>query len=61
LDILATQLLRALLTGDLDLAIALGALELDEDDLAQCTYACPSKYEYGPVLRTVLTTIEKEG
>ncbi|MGE0623278.1 MAG: Na(+)-translocating NADH-quinone reductase subunit A [Pseudomonadales bacterium] len=61
LDILPTQLLRALLVGDLDSAINLGALELDEDDIALCTYACPAKYEYGPVLRSVLNTIEKEG
>ena len=61
LDILPTQLLRALLVGDLDTAIALGCLELDEDDIALCTYACPAKYEYGPVLRAVLDTIEKEG
>ena len=61
LDILATQLLRALLVGDLENAIALGCLELDEDDIALCTYACPGKYEYGPVLRDILTQIEKEG
>ncbi len=61
LDILATQLLRSLLVGDLETAINLGCLELDEDDIALCTYACPSKYEYGPVLREVLTEIEKEG
>ena len=52
---------RALLVGDLDTAINLGALELDEDDVAIFTYACPGKYEYGPVLRNVLNTIEKEG
>lgn len=61
MDILATQLLRALLVEDLDSAIALGCLELDEEDLALCTYACPGKYEYAPALRTVLTTIEREG
>lgn len=61
LDILPTQLLRALLVGDLDSAINLGCLELDEDDISLCTYACPAKYEYGPVLRAVLDTIEKEG
>lgn len=61
LDVLPTQLLRALLVGDIDTAIALGCLELDEEDLALCTYACPAKYEYGPVLRNMLTTIEKEG
>ena len=61
LDILATQLLRSLLVGDLDMAIALGCLELDEDDIALCTFASPGKYEYGPILRSVLDTIEKEG
>jgi len=61
LDILATQLLRSLLVGDLETAINLGCLELDEDDIALCTYACPGKYEYGPILRQMLTQIEKEG
>lgn len=61
LDMLPTQLLRALLVGDLDTAIALGCLELDEEDVALCTFACPGKYEYGPVLRETLTRIEKEG
>jgi Na+-transporting NADH:ubiquinone oxidoreductase subunit A len=61
LDILATQLLRAVLVEDLEMATALGCLELDEEDLALCTYACPGKYEYAPALRNVLTLIEKEG
>lgn len=61
LDILPTHLLRDLLAGDTDSAQALGCLELDEEDLALCTYVCPAKYEYGPVLRDVLTRIEQEG
>ncbi|MDY7217989.1 Na(+)-translocating NADH-quinone reductase subunit A [Denitrificimonas sp. JX-1] len=61
LDILPTQLLRALLVGDSDVAQKLGCLELDEEDLALCTFACPGKYEYGPVLRDTLTRIEQEG
>ena len=61
LDILPTQLLRALLTKDTDLAQALGCLELDEEDLALCTFVCPSKYEFGPMLRENLAQIEKEG
>lgn len=61
LDILPTVLLRDLLAGDTDSAQALGCLELDEEDLALCTYVCPGKYEYGPVLRHVLTQIEQEG
>lgn len=61
LDILPTQLLRAICVGDLDMAIKLGVLELDEEDLALCTYACIGKYEYGPILRDNLTRILKEG
>ncbi|MBZ7275620.1 Na(+)-translocating NADH-quinone reductase subunit A [Klebsiella grimontii] len=61
LDILPTMLLRDLLAGDTDSAQALGCLELDEEDLALCTYVCPGKYEYGPALRSVLTQIEQEG
>lgn len=61
LDILPTQLLRSIICGDMDQAIALGVLELDEEDLALCTFACPGKYEYGPILRDNLTQIEKEG
>jgi Na+-transporting NADH:ubiquinone oxidoreductase subunit A len=61
LDILPTQLLRSLLVNDIETAINLGALELDEEDIALCTYACPGKYEYGPVLRGLLSQIEKEG
>ena len=60
LDILPTQLLRALIVGDLVAVQELGGLELDEEDLALCTYVCPGKYEYGPILRDNLTRIEKE-
>jgi len=61
LDILPTQLLRSLIVGDTETAQALGCLELEEEDLALCTYVCPGKYEYGPILRDNLTRIEKEG
>ena len=61
LDILPTVRLRGRLAGDTGSAQALGCLERDEEDLALCTYVCPGKYEYGPVLRHVLTQIEQEG
>ncbi len=59
-DILPTFLLRALIIRDDPRAVALGALELDEDDVALCTVVCPGKYEYGPLLREMLTRVEKE-
>ena len=61
MDILPTQLLRALVTRDTDLAQQLGCLELDEEDLALCTFASPGKEDFGPYLRDCLTIIEKEG
>jgi Na+-transporting NADH:ubiquinone oxidoreductase subunit A len=61
LNLLPTQLLRALVVGDTERARQLGCLELDEEDLALCSFVCPSKYDYGPVLRETLTLIEKEG
>lgn len=61
MDILPTQLLRALIVGDTEMAQALGCLELEEEDLALCSYVCSGKYEYGPILRDNLTRIEKEG
>ncbi len=61
LDILPTHLLRYLIVGDTEMAQKLGCLELDEEDLALCTYVCPGKYEYGPILRDNLNLIEKEG
>ena len=61
LDILPTMLLRALVTEDTDQAQELGCLELDEEDLALCTFVCPSKMDYGPILRANLTQIEREG
>ena len=60
LDILPTQLLRSLVVGDIVNAQELGCLELEEADLALMTYACAGKYEYGTILRDVLTRIEKE-
>lgn len=60
-DYLPTQLLRALLVMDTDEAQALGALELDEEDLGLVGFACPAKYEYGIALRDCLTKIEREG
>ncbi|CDT39001.1 Na(+)-translocating NADH-quinone reductase subunit A [Vibrio crassostreae] len=61
LDMEPTLLLRDLCAGDVDSAQALGALELDEEDVALCTFVCPGKYEYGQLLRECLDTIEKEG
>lgn len=61
MDLMATHLLRALLVNDTVYAEKLGALELDEEDLALCTLVCPCKNDYCSALRETLTIIEKEG
>lgn len=61
LDILPTFLLRAIAVDDIERAEQLGALELAEEDLALCTFVCPGKTDWGPVLRRNLATMEKEG
>ncbi len=61
LDILPTPLLKALLVEDTDRARELGCLELDEEDLALCSFVCNGKYEYGPFLRMNLDEIEAHG
>ncbi len=60
LRMLPTFLLRSLIVEDIEQAEALGCLELDEEDLALCTFVCPGKYDYGPILRKNLTRILKE-
>ena len=61
IDILPTPLLKALIVMDTDKARALGCLELDEEDLALCSFACNGKYEYGRFLRMNLDEIEVNG
>ena len=61
LDLLPTQLLRYMVVGDTDMAQKLGCLELDEEDIALCSFVCVGKYDYGQVLRKSLNQIEREG
>ena len=60
-DLMMPFVLRSLLAGDVDRAEALGCLEFDEEDLSLCSFICPSKIDFGAVLRDNLTQIEKEG
>lgn len=61
LDILPTQLLRALASQDTETAQELGCLELIEEDLSLYTFAAPGKVDFGPMLRDCLNTIERDG
>ncbi len=61
LDIIATSLLQSLAVGNTEKAQELGCLELVEEDLALCSFVCPGKNNFGPMLRYILTQIEAEG
>ena len=61
LDVLPTPLLKAILVRDTEAAQQLGCLELDEEDLALCSFVCNGKYDYGPALRKALEEIEAFG
>lgn len=60
LDVMPLFLLRALAVDDIEEAENLGCLELEEEDLALCAFVCPSKQDFGPLLRRNLTRIEQE-
>ena len=59
-DLMATHLLRAIQLGDAEWAEQLGVLELDEEDVALCSYVCPGKADYGTALRALLETMAAE-
>lgn len=61
LDIIPVYLLKALAVNDTEKSKNLGCLELVEEDLALCSFSCPGKNEFGPMLRNVLNTIELGG
>lgn len=60
LDILPVQLLKAITVSDVELAIDLGMLELIDEDLALCSYVCPSKYDYSSILMDNLDKVYLE-
>ena len=60
LDILVTQLLKALVVSDIEVATDLGMLELTAEDLALATYVCPSKYDYCSILMDNLNKVYEE-
>ena len=61
MDLLPTPMLRALVMGDVERAEELGCLELDEEDVALCTFVDPGKTDFGSHLRRVLDTLRTEG
>jgi Na+-transporting NADH:ubiquinone oxidoreductase subunit A len=61
MDILPVQLVKSIMAEDIVEMEGLGILELEEEDLALCSYVCLSKTDFGQILRNGLDLIQKEG
>jgi Na+-transporting NADH:ubiquinone oxidoreductase subunit A len=59
-DIYPVQLMKAIITEDIDMMENLGIYELEEEDVALCEFVCPSKIEWQSELRKGLDLIKKE-
>lgn len=60
MDIYPEQLLRAMITRNLDKMLALGANEVAPEDFALCEYVCTSKLPLQQIVRDALDYLKKE-
>ncbi len=61
MDIYPVYLAKSIMADDIEEMEGLGILEVDEEDMALCSYICPSKHDFGAIVRSGLDLIEKEG
>ncbi|NQV30021.1 MAG: Na(+)-translocating NADH-quinone reductase subunit A [Candidatus Marinimicrobia bacterium] len=61
MDVLPVHLCKAILVEDVELMEKLGIYEVAPEDLALCSYICPSKIEFGDILEKGILLMEKEG
>jgi Na+-transporting NADH:ubiquinone oxidoreductase subunit A len=55
------ELVKSIMAEEIEDMLALGLLEVDEEDFALCSYICPSKIHFGTYIRQGLDVLEKEG
>lgn len=60
MDIYPMQLLKAILSEDIDMMENLGIYEIAEEDFALCEFICPSKIEIQSIVRKGLDLMMKE-
>ncbi len=60
LDIHPDLLAKAIITEDIDMMEKLGILEVDPEDVALCSYICPSKIEFTDIYKKGLELYRKE-
>lgn len=61
MNIYPMQLLKAILVEDFEQMEGLGIYEIDEEDIAICEFACPSKTPMQSILRKGLDMVRAEG
>ena len=61
MDILPVYLAKSIISEDIDEMEKLGIYEVEEEDIALCSYICLSKTDFGALIRKGLDLIEKEG
>jgi Na+-transporting NADH:ubiquinone oxidoreductase subunit A len=61
MDVLPVHLCKAILVEDIELMEKLGIYEVSPEDVALCSYICPSKIEFGAIIEKGIQTMEKEG
>jgi len=61
MDTFPSHLVKSIMAEDIEDMLALGLLEVDEEDFALCSYICPSKIHFGSYIRQGLDVLEKEG
>ncbi len=61
MDVLPVHLCKAILVEDIELMEQLGIYEVAAEDLALCSYICPSKIEFGKIIEMGIESMEKEG
>lgn len=60
MDVLPVHLCKAILVEDIELMEQLGIYEIAAEDLALCSYICPSKIEFGDIILKGIEAMEKE-
>jgi len=60
MDVLPVHLCKAILVEDIELMEQLGIYEVSAEDLALCSYICPSKIEFGDIIEKGILAMEKE-
>ncbi|MDH5654288.1 MAG: Na(+)-translocating NADH-quinone reductase subunit A [Spirochaetia bacterium] len=60
IDVYPDHIAKAVISGDIEMMESLGILECSQEDVALCSYICPSKIEFTEIFEKGLDLIRKE-